>query len=170
MRAIVDRQPNTKTQFTVDLSSKATTQALQNDGSTGNLVTARNTLRSRGADVDGPAEDTMASEPHVDADPLPGIPPSPQYPFPDFDKAERLTISEFEGVDYKHSGTRGQGGSASNPRSDREAISGRGGRSETCVVNAAFMGSNWPHKGGKKFHKPIVIDLDLPVVDGTCSV
>ena len=37
-------------------------------------------------------------------------------------------------------------------------------RRETCVVNAAVMASNWPHRGGRKFHPgPIVVDLELPV-------
>ncbi|KAK2591587.1 hypothetical protein QQS21_010715 [Conoideocrella luteorostrata] len=34
---------------------------------------------------------------------------------------------------------------------------------ETCVVNAAMMKSRYPHKGGKEFYKPIVVDVDLPV-------
>ncbi|KAI9803629.1 MAG: hypothetical protein M1833_000541 [Piccolia ochrophora] len=39
------------------------------------------------------------------------------------------------------------------------------GRGETCIVNAAIMASSWPHRGsgGKKFNKPIVVDLDLPI-------
>ncbi|KAL4787669.1 Ser/Thr protein phosphatase family protein [Aspergillus varians] len=40
----------------------------------------------------------------------------------------------------------------------------RAQRHETCVVNAAIMASNWPHRGGRKFHPgPIVVDLELPV-------
>ncbi|EER26314.1 hypothetical protein D8B26_003325 [Coccidioides posadasii str. Silveira] len=35
-------------------------------------------------------------------------------------------------------------------------------RHETCIVNAAIMATSWPHKGGKKFNSPIVVDLDLP--------
>lgn len=37
-------------------------------------------------------------------------------------------------------------------------------RNETCVVNAAIMANSWPHKGGKRFNAPIVVDLDLPEV------
>jgi hypothetical protein len=34
---------------------------------------------------------------------------------------------------------------------------------ETCIVNAAIMASSWPHgSGGKRFNKPIVVDIDLP--------
>lgn len=44
------------------------------------------------------------------------------------------------------------------------ASSGLGaGRRETCVVNCAITATNWPHTGGKKTRKPIVVDLDLPV-------
>jgi hypothetical protein len=39
----------------------------------------------------------------------------------------------------------------------------RTGRRETCVVNCAIVATGWPHTGGKRFNKPIVVDLDLPV-------
>lgn len=63
------------------------------------------------------------------------------------------------------SATRGQGGTPPSRRCDLDALSGRLGRKETCIVNAAIMASSWPHKGegGKKFNKPIVVDIDLPV-------
>jgi hypothetical protein len=59
----------------------------------------------------------------------------------------------------------GQGGAPPSRRCDLEALSGRMGRKETCVINAAMMASSWPHSssGGKKFNKPIVVDIDLPV-------
>jgi hypothetical protein len=60
--------------------------------------------------------------------------------------------------------TRGQGGIPPSQRCDLEALSGRLGRKETCIINAAIMASSWPHgPGGKKFNKPIVVDIDLPV-------
>ena len=34
-------------------------------------------------------------------------------------------------------------------------------RRETCVVNAAVLANSWG--GRKRFNKPIVVDLDLPV-------
>ena len=37
------------------------------------------------------------------------------------------------------------------------------GKRESCVVNCAILASNYPHVGGKKFHKPVVVDLELPV-------
>lgn len=39
----------------------------------------------------------------------------------------------------------------------------RSRRKETCIVNAAIMANSWPHRGGKKFNTPIVVDLELPV-------
>ncbi|KAL7922178.1 Metallo-dependent phosphatase-like protein [Trichoderma austrokoningii] len=46
---------------------------------------------------------------------------------------------------------------------DYEALAGRTGRKETCVVNAAIMKGSYPHADGKLFSKPIVVDLFLPV-------
>jgi len=53
------------------------------------------------------------------------------------------------------------------PRCGLESLTGRMGRKETCVINAAIMASSWPHKGngGKRFNKAIVVDIDLPVFE-----
>lgn len=51
----------------------------------------------------------------------------------------------------------------SHARSDVAALEGRLGRRETCVVNCAITATSWPHAGGRRFNKPIVFDLDLPV-------
>lgn len=62
--------------------------------------------------------------------------------------------------------TLGQGGVPPSKRCDLEALSGRMGRRETCVVNAAVLAASWPHSaagGGGRFNKPVVVDLDLPV-------
>lgn len=45
------------------------------------------------------------------------------------------------------------------PRISQEEV--RQGRMETCIVNAAIMANNW--SGPKRFNKPIVVDIDLPV-------
>ncbi|PHH69360.1 hypothetical protein CDD82_7813 [Ophiocordyceps australis] len=37
------------------------------------------------------------------------------------------------------------------------------GRRQTWVINAAIIKSRYPHKGGKQFYKPMVVDVDLPV-------
>lgn len=62
--------------------------------------------------------------------------------------------------------TLGQGGSPTSSHSDVGALLGRMGRKETCIVNASIMASGYPHKGGKRFNKPIVVDIDLPVWEG----
>jgi hypothetical protein len=59
--------------------------------------------------------------------------------------------------------TRGQGGTPPSQRCDLAALSGRMGRQETCIVNAAIMASSWPRNEAKKFNKPIVVDIDLPL-------
>lgn len=64
-----------------------------------------------------------------------------------------------------HSASRGQGGSPPSGRCDLEALAGRRDRNETCVINAAIMASNWPYKlkDNRKYNKPIIVDIDLPV-------
>ena len=61
--------------------------------------------------------------------------------------------------------TRGQGGAPPSGRCDLDALSGRLGRQETCVINAAIMASSWPHGGlkGRKYNKPFVVDIELPI-------
>jgi hypothetical protein len=60
--------------------------------------------------------------------------------------------------------TIGQGGTPPSARCDIEALLGRMGRKETCIINAAIRASSWPHKGsgGKRFNKAIIVDIDLP--------
>ncbi|CAK7232559.1 hypothetical protein SBRCBS47491_008313 [Sporothrix bragantina] len=43
------------------------------------------------------------------------------------------------------------------------AAGGNGGGWDTCIVNGAIAATNYPHIGGKRFNKPIVVDLELPV-------
>ncbi len=64
-----------------------------------------------------------------------------------------------------HTAARGQGGSPPSGRCDLEALAGRKSRKETCVVNAAIMASSWPYKvkNDRKYNKPIIIDIDLPL-------
>lgn len=63
-------------------------------------------------------------------------------------------------------GTQDVGGSPDvSVRCDVQALCCRLGRRETCVVNCAIAATNWPHTGGKKFNKPIVVDLDLPILE-----
>ncbi|KAI0835858.1 Metallo-dependent phosphatase [Hypoxylon sp. FL0890] len=60
-------------------------------------------------------------------------------------------------------GTRGLSGNPVSARSDGVALTGRLGRKETCVVNCAIQASSYPHSGPRRLHKPIVVDIDLPV-------
>ena len=74
-------------------------------------------------------------------------------------KTDLLDVS----TEFLPPANRGQGGIPPSQRCDLEALSGRLGRHETYIVNAAIMASSWPHgSGGKKFNKPIVVDIDLP--------
>lgn len=73
---------------------------------------------------------------------------------------------QHHGVALPGFGTRGVGGNpAVSARCDRRALCCRMGRRETCVVNCAIAATNWPHVGGKRFNKPIVVDLDLPILE-----
>ena len=66
-------------------------------------------------------------------------------------------------------GRLGLGGIPPGARSDVEALQGRLSRKETCVVNAAIMASSWPYKSGmeaRRWNKPIVVDIDLPIACG----
>ena len=74
--------------------------------------------------------------------------------------------AEHPGLDIGR-GSLGIGGDpATHARCDHEALLGRMGRRETCIINCAIAATSWPHAGGKKFNKPIVVDLDLPVLLG----
>ena len=70
-------------------------------------------------------------------------------------------ISYYEGI-------RGHGGLPPSGRCDMEALAGRLGRKETCIINAAIMASSWPYKekNRRKYNKPIAVDIDLPVRHG----
>ena len=49
---------------------------------------------------------------------------------------------------------------------DDDRVDGHPGqtlRRETCIVNAAILATSWPHRGGKRFNTPIVVDIELPV-------
>ncbi|KIW16011.1 hypothetical protein PV08_06062 [Exophiala spinifera] len=157
-----DAHPESKKQYTVDLSSRAKSLMLNNDGSAGPLVGNQQLYRFRGTGVDG-AWDDISSDDNMNGTVRLTLPTPDPLPFPDFDKAQRPLSSVPDLHSIKMLSSRGQGGPASSSRSDQEAILGREGRRETCIVNAAYMATNWPHKAGKKFHKPIIIDIDLPV-------
>ncbi|KAK3297207.1 Metallo-dependent phosphatase-like protein [Chaetomium fimeti] len=55
------------------------------------------------------------------------------------------------------------GGAVISESTGQPVAMDRTGRRETCIVNCAIVATGWPHTGGKRFNKPIVVDLDLPV-------
>lgn len=57
---------------------------------------------------------------------------------------------------------RGANGEGVGSLPDVEAAGRRMGRRETCMVNAAFM-TGRGGGGSKRFNKPIIVDIDLPV-------
>ena len=81
------------------------------------------------------------------------------------DESKMSQLTEIAEVEQIRPAARGQGGNAPSGRCDIEALDGRMGRRETCIVNAAIMASSWPYKAsaGRKYNKPIVVDIDLSV-------
>jgi len=73
--------------------------------------------------------------------------------------------SSYQHDNESHSAVWGQGGTPPSGRCDVEALEGRMGRRETCVVNASIMTFSWPYKSKnqRRYNKPIVVDIDLPV-------
>ena len=65
-----------------------------------------------------------------------------------------------------YEGIRGHGGIPPSGRCDMEALAGRMGRKETCIINAAITAASWPYKPNnqRRYNKPIVVDIDLPVL------
>jgi len=149
-----DPGQNNKKISLLDLSSKGK-RPLENDGSRGDL-----------------GREKPAKSPHRSATGLPDdltrLSSAPESPKRAVESAlSRITTSLLAvPPETVPSITRGQGGLPPSQRCDIEALSGRLGRKETCIINAAIMASSWPHgSGGKKFNKPIVVDIDLPVWD-----
>lgn len=81
----------------------------------------------------------------------------------DLSRNSPLTFSSIPSDAQISSVTSGSGGDHGSSRRDRTELVGRMGRQETCVINAAVMRSRYPHIGGKRFYKPIVVDVNLPV-------
>ncbi|KAI0016031.1 Metallo-dependent phosphatase [Xylariomycetidae sp. FL0641] len=96
--------------------------------------------------------------PALDNDGAPAPAHAPQTSPPQFAGAEA-------GVARPGIGSRGLGGDPDGGRCDAAALRGREGRRETCVVNCAIQASSYPHRGPRRLHKPIVVDIELPVWD-----
>lgn len=94
---------------------------------------------------------------------------SPSWEFRDL-ATDNSALSLIHGspklhVDGAYPAVWGQGGEPLTGRCDRDALAGRLHKRETCCINAAIMASSWPYKpkGNRRFNKPIVVDIDLPV-------
>ncbi|KUJ10952.1 Metallo-dependent phosphatase [Mollisia scopiformis] len=128
----------------IDLTSKGS-NALDNDGSNGEIVESSPTLSTSQAPI-VPVVNLQQRSSNVAISRI----------------ATNLLALPAETLP---AATRGHGGCPPSLRCDLEALSGRLGRRETCIINAAIMTSSWPHGsgGGKRYNKPIVVDIDLPV-------
>ncbi len=142
-----DPHPDSKKQFKIDLSTATAggkSLALRNDGS----------LVRHGSLAPPQVQDVQFQDAGVDI---------ACDHYTDIEQAPRPHCSDMETTDVEHLPTNSsQEGYGLSTHSEQEAICGRQGRLETCIINAAFLAKNWPHEGGKTFHKPVVIDLDLP--------
>ena len=138
-----DTTVGTKKQFKIDLTDRRANTALDPTGS------------SHGMQSSGRLTNGHIPTPNMDSRPS----------FPDHARAVPPTVGGTPNVVQEWSTTRGQGGPYDFDRTDKDALTGRSHRTETCIVNAAHVGSNWPHEAGKKLNKPIVVDLLLPITD-----
>ncbi|KAK3359910.1 hypothetical protein B0T25DRAFT_114304 [Lasiosphaeria hispida] len=105
--------------------------------------------------------------PDTASDPARGSPccsptPQPEESQPS-DPDDRVSRDSSSGASSPSSATPAAGANLATDALGPAADEGWMGRGETCIVNCAIMATNWPHKGGKKLNKPIVVDLDLPV-------
>ena len=87
------------------------------------------------------------------------LPEAADKPYGDIGPEAPLELAGTE------SATHVQGGLLNSGHDGPKVPTGTLGRRETCVINAAIMASSWPHQGGggKRYNKPIVVDIDLPV-------
>lgn len=150
----------------VDLTSRSL-RPLRNDGavrsvSSDDLISPQRRRRQEIINMGDPSydsrtEDLILYPPRVKS-PLP--PPSPGSETPD-----SLTSPTQHHSTTVFRETRGPVGDSSSGTCDTEAVLGCSGRVETCIVNASILGSSFPHHAGKRFHQPIVVDLELPVAN-----
>ena len=156
-----------KKQVRVDLTSRSQ-HPLLNDGAVGNTsgdILAAQRERTE-QEIFSTGDAVYDSMPEGLAMRLPRIrSPSPP-PFPGFEPAKSPIPPIPHPSTLLVPATQGQGGDSTTGRYDVEALSGREGRAETCVVNASILGSSFPHRAGKRFNQPIVVDLELPMGNG----
>ena len=160
-----DPSEGTKRRSLIDISAKGQ-QPLQS------VPSGMLRAQEEGSPTVGPQPDAVAQG---------AVPAGARYPGPGLRSAFRFKATEEKPAPAMEQtgrptrfelagplGRLGLGGIPVGPRSDTEALRGRMRRRETCVVNAAIMASSWPYPklhgaGAKRWNKPIVVDVDLPV-------
>jgi hypothetical protein len=154
-----------KKEAVIDLTTKSGC-ALENDGSVGEKRQAKSPMTNRDA-----VPSSFPSTPFLLSKSIAQIPFAPRLPSQHHHPLEysscytdAATPQDSE-RDILSQATRGQGGTPPSGRCDLEALSGRMGRKETFIINAAITATSWPHKSGKSYNKPIIVDVELPVWD-----
>ena len=179
----VDASMGTKKQSVVDLTSKGGEPIDWSDGRAGGRESHSHVLSSSDSisEMNTKAEKTSGLFPASKSKKSvksrresPGrlarstTPKAIQHMSNSADSQDAATLGIGDSVQRAGSATRGRGGSPTSGRSDRDALAGRLGRKQTCIINAAIMATSWPYKGsgGDRYNKPIVVDIELPVWSG----
>jgi hypothetical protein len=154
----------TKKQVRVDLTSQSQ-RPLHNDGAVGNISLDELAMQQRkgGQEISNTGDTSSGSSLDDLALHLPSVRTTSPPSFSEFEVLESCISPTPRPSSTRFAETRGQGRDSSSGRCDIEALFGREGRAETCIVNAAILGSSYPHPAGKRFNQPIVVDLELPV-------
>lgn len=139
-----DPSIDTKKQSLIDLSAKSSIP-LENTGSWGDEEIPSVSIEVLAKDLDSTSLRRWRSKER------------PAFTLQTLD--DGLRSSYYEGI-------HGHGVITPSRRCDMEALAGRMGRKETCIINAAIMASSWPCKSNsqQRYNKPIVVDIDLPVL------
>ena len=139
-----DPSIDTKKQSLIDLSAKSSIP-LENTGSWGDEEIPSVSIEVLAKDLDSTSLRRWRSKER------------PAFTLQTLD--DGLRSSYYEGI-------HGHGVIPPSRRCDMEALDGRMGRKETCIINAAIMASSWPYKSNsqQRYNKPIVVDIDLPVL------
>lgn len=109
-------------------------------------------LMTRGGESDtGGRGREIQVETQVEEVPLPSI------------SSKKQSLVDLTGRRTGRRMARGDGTATNGDESDHAIPATTRQRRETCIVNAAILATSWPHRGGKRFHTPVLVDVDLPV-------
>ena len=161
-----DVTTGTKKQFRIDLTSRSQRPLCNSsDDRDTNQSPPSVFERTRGQEMIGIGNATSDERSGTLEAQLPERRSPPKAPFPGFQTAERPISRTVLAPTTALAPTKGLGvplSIGSFVTCDVVAPKVGEGREETCIINAAILASSWPHKAGKSFNKPIVVDLDLP--------